>query len=302
VKFPIGAMSVGDILDRGLKITLARLPTFYVINLIVLLPILLVRLLVPSLFVPTADPSMAMGAAVGGLLVILFALLLGPIGTAASLHVISQEFADRHVGIDSAFNFAFSRFLPLLGASLLVGLIVGGIFFLMILLAGFMGGLFGAALGAVPGLVLTGVIVIVLAIPVIAFILGYLFVSQVVVVEGVGALGSLERSKSLANGYRWRLFGLLLLLGIIHLLFGGLGWLLGNVLSYTEPVQGRFGLVVQVYNGNYVNYAIFVVFDFALELLVSIYGSVCLTLLYFDIRIRKEGFDLDLAAQEQIKK
>jgi hypothetical protein len=36
-----------------------------------------------------------------------------------------------------------------------------------------------------------------------------------------------------------------------------------------------------------------------LQILVQTYGAVCTTLLYFDLRIRKEGFDLELAAREQ---
>lgn len=38
MRFQIGAMTVGDILDRGLKMLLLKLGTFYVINLIVLAP------------------------------------------------------------------------------------------------------------------------------------------------------------------------------------------------------------------------------------------------------------------------
>ena len=40
MKFQIAAMTVGDILDRGLKMLLANLPAFYLINLMVLWPII----------------------------------------------------------------------------------------------------------------------------------------------------------------------------------------------------------------------------------------------------------------------
>jgi hypothetical protein len=32
---------------------------------------------------------------------------------------------------------------------------------------------------------------------------------------------------------------------------------------------------------------------------VETYSAVCFTLMYFDLRIRKEGFDLELAAKQQ---
>ena len=35
MRFPLGEMTVGDILDRGLKLLFARLPVFYAVNLLV---------------------------------------------------------------------------------------------------------------------------------------------------------------------------------------------------------------------------------------------------------------------------
>ncbi len=297
MKFPIGAMSVGDILDRGLKITLARLPTFYVINLIVLLPILLFEVLVPTMFVPTRNASFGASSGLGLGVVVIFTILLSQIGTAASLHVVSQEFVDRHVGMEAAFTFALSRFGSLLLASILVGLIVGGVFVLVGILAGFLIGMLTVAMGPL-GLIVGAAITIAIVIPVIGFLIGYLLVSQVVVVEGCGAVASLERSKTLADGYRWRIVGILVLLAIINALFQLAGNAVSLVLPYTESVEGLFGMA-QVYNGNYVNYVIHAVVVFLLNVLTQIYYAVCLTLLYFDLRIRKEGLDLELAAQEQ---
>ena len=42
MKFPIGAMTVGDVLDRGIKLLLARLPAYYLIDLIVAWPFALI--------------------------------------------------------------------------------------------------------------------------------------------------------------------------------------------------------------------------------------------------------------------
>jgi len=35
------------------------------------------------------------------------------------------------------------------------------------------------------------------------------------------------------------------------------------------------------------------------QVLFQCYGHVCQTLLYLDLRIRKEGFDLEMAARQQ---
>jgi hypothetical protein len=256
MKFQIGAMTVGDILDRGLKLLLARLGTFYAINLIVLSPIIAVQLATPVL-----------GAGLGFLVVPILNLILQPIGTAAILHVISQEFVDQRVGVGDAFRFALSRFGTLLGASIISGFIIG----------------IGLGCILVPGLI---------------FWTWYALVPQVVVVEGLGVTASLNRSKQLGEGFRWRIFGIIcLVLTLMVIILVALALLLGQVFPQNEvvPVAGggiRFVL-------NYRNYAIDTVITELVIILMGTFQAVCLTLLYFDLRIRKEGFDLEMAAFQQ---
>ena len=50
---------------------------------------------------------------------------------------------------------------------------------------------------------------------------------------------------------------------------------------------------------NHANYAIQVAVSSLVSILIETFSAICLTLLYFDLRIRKEGFDLELAAKEQ---
>jgi hypothetical protein len=214
MKFQIGAMSVGDILDRGLKLLLARLPAFYLINLIVLTPIIAYQLALPLLLMGEENQigKVFLVGFLGGFVVLLIlALILQPIGTAAILHIISQEFIDRHVGIGPAFRFALSRFGSLLGASILAGLIIG----------------VGMLCCLVPGFI---------------FWTWYAFVAQVVVVEGMSASPSLDRSKRLGEGYRWRIFGILFLIGVLSsvipsVIDAGLGLVLPA--SEVVPVAGE---------------------------------------------------------------
>jgi hypothetical protein len=268
MKFQIGAMSVGDILDRGLRLLLARLPALYTINLIVLLPIIAYQLLLPLLLGEEAElATAALVSVLGSFGVIILTLILQPIGAAAILHVISQEFVDRHVGIGDAFQFAFSRFLSLLGASFVAGLIIG----------------VGMMLCCVPGLI---------------FWTWYAFVAQVVVVERLSAMASLDRSRRLGEGYFGRILGVLLLIalltGVIPLLLGiGLGIFLPA--SETVPVAGG-GFRIVTHYGNQV---VHVLVAYLAQMVFGAYQAVCLTLLYFDLRIRKEGYDLEMAVQGQ---
>jgi hypothetical protein len=275
MKFQIGAMSIGDILDRGLKLMLARLPTFYAISLIVLTPLILFQLAMPEFMAemaqpgavrPGAPPDMTPALILLGVffLVLIITLILQPVATGAILHVIAQEFIDRHVGVGQALAFAFGRFWRILGASILAGLIVG----------------LGFLLCLVPG---------------VFFLIWYSMVAQVVVVEGLTGNDALARSKAISEGYRGRLFGLLVLLIVIGAMFQVAAGFLEQVLPSMEAVPGPAGQSLVV---NHRNQIINILVAQLLGILVQTYQAVCITLFYFDLRIRKEGFDLELAAQQ----
>jgi hypothetical protein len=271
VKFQIGAMSIGDILDRGIKLLTSRLLTFYVINLIVLAPILVTQMIMPQFGGMPNDRAVAgagpaqLAQAFTGLLLIFLGLLLQPMGTAACLHVISQEFVDRHIGIGTAFRFALKHFWSLLWASILVGLVVT----------------VGYMMCCVPGFL---------------FYVWYIFVPQVVVVENCSGASALTRSKDLTSGFRWRIFGVYALFAAFGAIFVCVSLALGFLFPVMSQVNTDAGPTLV---RNETNYLIELLVRYVLNILVSSYAAVCWTLFYFDLRIRKEGLDLELAAQQQ---
>src|SRR5262249_22508902 len=143
MKFRIGEMTVGDILDRGLKLLFSRLGTFYTINLIVLLPVLAFQLAMPELGLASDEYKLLIGLWIS----LLLTLLLFPIGTAAILHVIGKEFVDEPVTIGAALGRAFPLFFPLLGTSILVGLVISLALVGVLVVVFILSMLFGAAGG-----------------------------------------------------------------------------------------------------------------------------------------------------------
>jgi hypothetical protein len=277
MKFAIGAMSVGDILDRSLKILLARLPTFYLIDLIVLSPMIAVQLAAPFVGEALAgggDPGLAQVSAllVGQLFALILMLILGPIGQAATLHVITGEFLDRPASLGSAFSFALGRFLPLLGTSILFGLAVGFGFVACI-------------------------------VPCFFFWVWFIFSPQVVVVENRAGADALGRSKSLGEGFGGRIFGMIAiffaLLIVVNILVGILGILLPPQEVVPVDIPGTTARGSKIVF-NYTNHIINTLVGLLVSILVQAYQAVCVTLLYFDLRIRKEGYDLELAAQQEM--
>jgi len=129
--------------------------------------------------------------------------------------------------------------------------------------------------------VLAGVAVVLglffLIVPGIVLMIRWSFTTPAIVIEGHGATASLARSRDLAEGSYGRLF---LLFVLIVLLSWGIRLGLDVLVPDTAdaiPVLGQlFGMISQV--------------------LVSPLSTAAFTLAYFDVRVRKEGFDLERLA------
>src|SRR6185437_11526974 len=92
----------------------SRFGLFYGIMVLVELPILALQLILPDLMVSGA----------GTLLLLLPAVILQAIGTGALICVVMQEYLNRPVGFGESLRFAVSRLGPLVGTSILSGLII----------------------------------------------------------------------------------------------------------------------------------------------------------------------------------
>jgi len=263
MRFRYGAMSTGEILDRSLKLFFSRLGTFYAINLIVQSPLIAVKLFAPALVHAVGDDERAtIIVAVLGL-ILLMALMF--IGMAAVMKVVEQEHIDQKIGVGESLGFALTRFLPLILVTIIYYLVV----------------YVGLLLCIVPGII---------------FACMYALAGQAVVLERVGPLAGMTRSAQLTQDWRGRIFGIGALIVLMYLVLGvGLELGLNAVLPQVEVVRDNDGFPrVQL---NETNRIIHVIVETLLSILISTYAAVCLTLVYFDLRTRKEGFDLELAAK-----
>lgn len=260
MKFQLGKLSVGDILDRGLKVLFSRLLTFFLINLVVLLPLVgLIFLFIKFITLSVTSVLIAFGVGT-----VLFAVLWF-VGIAAQLKIIEQMHIGRRVGIGEAVLFALRRVGPLLLVSIVYGLAV----------------LIGLFLLIIPGMI---------------FFCMYAFASQAVVLEGLGPIAGMNRSEKLTKGFKWRIFGILLLIGVLTLLLdAGLVIGMSAIIPITENVSGANGLEKERLNET--NLTIHLAIMALASILLNTYLTVCLILTYFDLRTRKEGFDLELTAR-----
>ena len=123
------------------------------------------------------------------------------------------------------------------------------------------------------------------------------FVSSALVLERLSIRGAIARSWSLTRGYFWRTFGIQLLVFVIL-------YVASQIVSTPVSVIGSLVIALTDPNGQVsattvIYYAIYFFVIVALALVIGAITAVVETsttaLLYIDLRIRKEGLDLDLA-------
>jgi len=162
--------------------------------------------------------------------------------TGAVIHAVSEQYVRQTISIGQAYRFALGRLGPMLGAAILAGLAVFGMAITVI---------------GIPAAVYFGV--------------RWLFVYQAALLEGTGSRAALSRSSALVKGTWWRVFGIILVIGII--VFAA-----SVILGLIPVVGGVIGTI-----------------------LVTPIGVAGGTLLYYDLRVRKEEYSLEgLASELQI--
>ncbi len=128
------------------------------------------------------------------------------------------------------------------------------------------------------------------------------FVLQAAMVEGKGPGRALGRSNGLVSGFGGRVFNCLLMLGLIAWVISlgvtfPLGYLVSSVLHITPGASSLYGGAAAV--GHTAEEQVVTLITSGLAHLVLIPFLVCvMTVLYYDLRIRKEGLDIEMLADE----
>lgn len=114
-----------------------------------------------------------------------------------------------------------------------------------------------------------------LVIPGVIFSVWYTFVAPAVVLEGLAGKAALRRSRELGRGYYFRNFGILILSQLVMLVIAMvLGGALGVALALSFPISPR----ALEFAGGFVGLA------------VAPPSVIVFVLLYYDMRVRKEGY------------
>jgi hypothetical protein len=122
--------------------------------------------------------------------------------------------------------------------------------------------------------------------PGIYFFCRFAFLPQAIVLERAGIMESWNRSWFLVDGSWWRVFRLIATVFVLYGILLIIGLTLRDALGVLGNLPDSFaGSLGQLWNA-------------AVEILVLPIPLGVLTVLFYDLRVRKEGFDLELMAQD----
>jgi hypothetical protein len=196
------------------------------------------------------------------------ALILLPFSLGAVYRAVTDVALGRPATIGVVLRETLARYWPLLG---LVGLFfVFGVVWAIAELIGFV------------LLILPGLAVLCAA---VYFLVRWSLTVAAMMAEDIGPIRGLGRSWNLVKGQWWRTFGILVIVAILQ-----------TIISYALFIL--FGLIAALFSTGDFQAALVQVGSTLLSALVSPITTIAVVLLYFDLRVRKEGLDLDQLAQQ----
>jgi len=123
---------------------------------------------------------------------------------------------------------------------------------------------------------------ILLIVPGILWMLSYSLVIPAISVEGQKSGASVRRSRDLVHGHRGKVFCVLFVINVLQALFA-LG--VNTIVEFLVSVDSGGGEIM------------YSALNHLLSIFLTPLGIITTILLYYDLRIRKEGFDLEMLSE-----
>ncbi|MED1721822.1 ABC transporter ATP-binding protein [Brevibacillus parabrevis] len=321
-QMPMTPMGVGKLLDKSFNVYRQHFGAFFLLALIWFGPFLLVQQLllidvssIPLLMQDTEGLEFweAMGEKFGGqeelltqnvAMMLLYAFVVAPLTMvvaypqliAGATFMTKSVLEEQPVDLKAGLKQALGRFWPLVGSTIVYGLLAVALtigFLLVFMLIGF---LLALATGNSIETFFDSDSTLSPFIFIVVFLFGYiLFLAGIVLVPGYFLLRwsfylplvlferngiGIDKSWNLTKGNFWRLFAIYLVLSILYSIFSG---------GIQVAVMGIMGTSV-------ISQIIMVV----LSCLLMPWMAIVYALAYFDLRVRKDGTDLEALMSKQL--
>ena len=225
---------VGVVLSKTFNLLFGQFGKFVLLTLVPMIPLLALA------FIALGRPTVTPGIGALGAITAILTGFLSIVAQATTLYGAFQAMRGQPFTIGRSLQIGLGRAVPVIGVAVLVGFAV--------VLAGL--------LLLVPGLIVWCM---------------YYVAVPVCVIERPGVMASTSRSAALTKGYRWSIFGLLLLVSVVALVVS---------LVLTRLGGGIVGVLLH----------------FAWQIVSTAFGAVLVTVVYHDLRVAKEGIDIESLA------
>jgi uncharacterized membrane protein len=130
-----------------------------------------------------------------------------------------------------------------------------------------------------------------LIVPGIILLTMYALTTQAMVCEDLGAFKGMTRSEKLSKGNKGKIFWVLLVVGLLTVV---VGWVFGFV---ADSLQKQTTNLEELRSVVWFNVLVQSLFNLVSSTLIAPITAGATILLYYDLRIRKEGFDLEMMAR-----
>jgi len=305
----MGVMSLAEIMDMSIEILRKYIKTILLFTLaygVIFIGIIIISIIIGSILAAVTVGA-SLGPVVLGIVFSLWGFLLIAFSLASNIGMIkisSQDFLEEKVYVDNALKATFKNIFKVLGIVVLLTLLflpVIGIFIAIVyfLYTSFQGPMiaYGAyGVNQIILIILFLITILVAIIVTVAYITLFVFSLQAVAIENIGVIKALKRSYGLVKNNYFKVFGCLILFSItIYAIRVSLD-------SFVAVASSIVFLVAKFLNIQQ-DYSIFIGkvvtnFQWPLNLLswlvITPIGTTMITLLYFNQRFKKEGYDIVL--------
>jgi hypothetical protein len=247
---------VGHALSRAAAVFSRNFPKYIVVTAIAGLPSMLIGLYMSTSPATPANPFQNLGWTIFGAFL---AIVLSSLSQAIVLYGAFQDMRGRPVSLADCFAVGLGRILPIIVLSISVAIL----------------GMLGSMLLIFPGLMLFTM---------------WFVATPACVVERLGPFRSMGRSRELTKGYRWKIFGIMLVILIPALIVGGI--VLGVMTALgVGGAQGFIG-TVRALNGAVLTQVVSLIWN----AIWTAFYAIVVVVTYHDLRVAKEGVDTDQIA------
>jgi hypothetical protein len=291
----LGPRNVGDILKETFTIYGKNFWRFTAIISVAAVPSTIIGTIVDLLF--PAHGEMAHRNAASFFIILplyLLAFVLSILTAGTATHAIAEQYVKQPINFGRAFGFSWNRLSDMFWAVVLVILAVWGITAGAVMISLFIA-IFGRMHELSSGLIFLAMTLVAI-IAAVYLIVRWAFAIPTALLEGHGPTTALSSSSSLVKQNWWRVLGILLLLGLI---------LVAIVLILLMPaIIGAIGAAIAgditAANTELPTWALVwaIIATLIANIVCTPLFTIGQTLLYFDLRVRKQGYNLDALANE----